>query len=88
MSKYWGKQLSSRPTLTTTTTANATKAGPQTYQLRVITSSASNLFIADSSSTGTGVAVPISANVVGEYFSITPGQWYLPGGAMSVTELS
>jgi hypothetical protein len=32
--------------------------------------------------------VPISANVVGEYFAVTPGQWYLPGAGMSVTEVS
>lgn len=88
MSNYWGKQLSSRPTLTTTTTANATKAGAQTYQLRVITSAAANLGIADSSSTAAVLFVPISANMAGEYFSIVPGQWYTPGAGMSVTEMS
>jgi hypothetical protein len=89
MSNYWGKQLSSRPTtVTTTSTANPTKAGSQTYQLRVITSSASNLGIFDSSSTSVGAVVPISANCVGEYLTITSGQWYLPGAGMSVTEMS
>jgi hypothetical protein len=83
----WDKQRASRPTLTTTTTANATKAGPQTYQLRVFTSSAASLTIADSSG-GTGVAIPIGAGVAGEYFAITPGQWYTPGAGMSVTEMS
>jgi hypothetical protein len=85
MSYY--KQASSRPTLTTTTTANATKAGPQTYQLRVFTSSAANLSIGDSSGT-VSVTVPIAANVAGEYLTISPGQWYTPGAGMSVTEMT
>jgi hypothetical protein len=55
---------------------------------RVITSSASNLGIFDSSSTSVGAVVPISANCVGEYFAVTPGQFYLPGAGMSVTEVS
>jgi hypothetical protein len=65
-----------------------TKAGPQTYQLRVITSSAANLGIADSSSTSSALLVPIAANVAGEFFTVSPGQWYLPGAGMSVTEMS
>jgi hypothetical protein len=88
MSNYFGKQLSSRPILTTTSTANPTKSGAQTYQLRVFTSSAASIGIADSSSTAVAVSVPIGAGVVGEYLSITPGQWYLPGAGMSVTEMS
>lgn len=87
MSVYFIKQPSSRAILTTTSTSVATKAGTETYQLRVITSSASNLSIGDSSGTVT-VAIPISANVAGEYFAISPGQWYTPGGGMSVTEMT
>jgi hypothetical protein len=81
------KQPSSRPILTTTSTANATKANAQTYQLRVFTSAAASLSIGDSSS-ATGVSVPFGAGVVGEYITITPGQWYTPGAGMSVTEMT
>jgi hypothetical protein len=88
MSNVWLKQPSSRPTLTTTSTANPTKSGAQTYQLRVFTSSASNIGIADSSSTSVAVSVPLGATLVGEYLTISPGQWYLPGAGMSVTEMS
>jgi hypothetical protein len=88
LSNVWLKQPSSRALLTTTTTANPTKAGAQTYQLRVFTSSAANIGIADSSSTAVAVSVPFGATIVGEYVTITPGQWYLPGPGMSVTEMS
>ena len=89
MANYWGKQLASRPTLTTTTTANATKAGTQTYQLRVVTSAAGNLGVGDSSTTSTAwLFVPIVAVTIGEYFAVTPGQYYLPCAGMSVTEMS
>jgi hypothetical protein len=92
MSNYWGKQLSSRPVFTTTSTAAPTKAGTQTYQLRVVTTTASSLAICDTSSTSTAVSavvmVTVVAAAVGEYFSINPGQWYLPGPAMTVTEMS
>jgi len=86
MSYY--KQPSSRPTLTTTSTANATKSSVQTYQLRVFTSSAASLVISDSSSTSAGIPIPFGAGVVGEYLTVTPGQWYLPGAGMTVTEMS
>ena len=77
MSNYWGKQPGSRPTLTTTTTAVPTKAGAQTYQLRVAATAAGLFGIFDSSSTSAGgVVVQIAAATVGEYFTITPGQWY------------
>jgi hypothetical protein len=88
MSNYWAKQPSSRPILTTTSTANPTKAGSETYQLRVFTSSAASIGIADSSSTSVAVSVPLGATLTGEYLTITPGQWYLPGPGMSVTEVS
>jgi hypothetical protein len=85
----WAKALSSRPTsVTTTSTANPTKSGSQTYQLRVITSSASNLGIFDSSSTSVGAVVPVAANVQAEFYTVTPGSWYLPGAGMSVTEMA
>ncbi len=82
------KQPSSRPIITTTSTANPTKSSAQTYQLRVFTSAAASVNIADSSSTGGGVSVPIGAGVAGEYLTVAPGQWYLPGPGMSVTEMS
>ncbi len=88
MARYWDKQNSSRPILTTTSTANAFKAAAETYQIRVITSAAGNLQLADSSSTTTVLFVPISANVAGEYFTISPGQWVTPCAGMSVTEMS
>ncbi len=84
------KQPSSRPVLTSTSTSNPTKAGPFTVQIRVVGSAAGNLGIADSSSTSVSapVLVPIVANMVGEYFAITPGQWYSLGAGMSVTEMT
>jgi hypothetical protein len=91
MSNYIGKQLSSRPLLTSTSTTTAIKSSAQTYQLRVITTTSGNLSIADTSSTATSAAattVPIVANVAGEYFTITPGQWYTLAAAMSVTEMT
>jgi hypothetical protein len=88
MSNVWLKQPSSRPIFTTTSTAAPTKSGAQTYQLRAFTSSASAIAIADSSSTSAAVVVPLGATIVGEYLTITPGQWYLPGAAMTVTEMS
>lgn len=88
MSVYFIKQPSSRPILTTTSTANPTKASAQTYQLRAFTSSAGSIGIGDSSSTSAMVSVPINANVQGEYFAITPGQWFLPCAGCSVTEVS
>jgi hypothetical protein len=87
MSNYYGKQLSSRPILTSTSTANAIKAGSETFQLRVSTTSAGNITIADSSS-AMGVSVPIAANVAGEYFSVTPGQWYSLATGMTVVEVA
>jgi hypothetical protein len=74
--------------LTTTSTANPTKSGSQTYQLRVVTSSAASIGILDTSSTAVVTFVPIVAATVGEYLAITPGQYYLPGPGMSVTEVS
>jgi hypothetical protein len=88
LSNVWLKQPSSRPILTTTSTANPTKSGSETYQLRVFTSSAASIAIADSSSTSVAVSVPLGATLVGEYLTVTPGQWYLPGPGMSVTEVS
>ncbi len=98
----WDKQLGSRPGITTTfTSATAViKAAAETYQLRVINTSLSTaaawLSIGDSSSAtvpATGVGVPIAVNQVGEYFTITPGQWYgganaAAAGGLSVTEMS
>ncbi len=89
---YYDKQASSRPTLTTTTTGNMTKASAQTYQIRVAATAAGILTINDSSSTTTSVTQPVFVNIVaaavGEYFTITPGQWYLPAANMFVTEMS
>lgn len=87
MSNVWLKQPSSRPTLITTSTANPTKAGPQTLQLRVFSSSAGSIGIGDSSSTSAMISVPLGATLVGEYFTIS-AQWYLPCAGMSVTEVS
>jgi hypothetical protein len=85
----WGKQPSSRPIATTTATNIPTKAGTETYQLRVFSSAAASIAIGDSSSTSAMIAiVPIGATIVGEYLTVTPGQWYLPGPAMSVTEMT
>jgi hypothetical protein len=87
MSNYYGKQLSSRPILTSTSTASAIKAGPATFQLRVSTTSAGNLTIADSSG-GTGVSVPIAGGVAGEYLTVTNGQWYSLATGMTVVEMA
>jgi hypothetical protein len=87
MSVYFIKQPSSRPTLTTTTTGVATKAGVMTNQLRVVTTTAGNLSIGDSSS-AVSVTVPFAANVAGEYIGIVPGQFYTLGAGMSATEMS
>jgi hypothetical protein len=87
----WGKQRSSRPTFTTTSTGNPTKSGTQTYQIRVSATAAGSLAICDTSSTSTAVSavvmVPFNATV-GEYITVTPGQWYLPAPNMTVTEVS
>jgi hypothetical protein len=92
MAQYFGKQNSSRPILSTSFTSATTvvKAGAQTYQLRVTATAASWLSVSDSSSTApsTGIGVPIAANTVGEYFTITPGQWYGAAGAAVITEMS
>jgi hypothetical protein len=89
---YWPKAPSSRPILTTTfTSATApVKAGVQCYQIRAVATAASWLSIGDSSGIvpSTGVGVPISANVAGEVFTISPGQWYGAAGACTVTEMS
>ena len=87
MSVYYIKQPSSRPLLSSTSTTTAIKAGTETYQLRVSTTSAGSLSIADSSGAA-GVSIPIAANVVGEYIAITPGQWYTLAPSMTVTEMS
>lgn len=87
MSIYFPKQSCSRPLLTSTSTTTAIKASSETFQLRVSTTSAGNLTIADSSG-ATGITVPIAANVAGEYFAITPGQWYTLAPSMSVTEMT
>lgn len=88
MSVYYIKQPSSRPLITTTSTANPTKAGSETFQLRAFTSAAGSIGIGDSSSTSAMLSIPLGATLVGEYFAITPGQWYLPCAGMSVTEVS
>ncbi len=92
MANYWGRQRSSRSLITSTTTSLAIKAGSETYQLRATTTVAASLAICDTSSTSTAVSgvvlVPISANVPGEYFTISPGQWYLVGPAMFVSEMT
>jgi hypothetical protein len=87
LSNYYSKQPSSRPILTSTSTANAIKAGSETFQLRVTTTSAGNLSIGDSSSTVT-LSVPIAANVAGEYIGVAPGQWYSLAASMTVVEMS
>jgi hypothetical protein len=87
MSVYYIKQPSSRPILTSTSTANAIKAGPQTFQLRVTTTSAGNLSIGDSS-TVVNLTVPIAANVAGEYIGVQNGQWYSLAASMTVVEMS
>lgn len=88
MSNVWLKQPSSRIIFTTTSTAAPTKAGSETYQLRVFGSAAATFSLMDSSSTSVAYTVPLGATIVGEYFTITPGQWYLPGAAQTVTEMS
>ncbi len=67
-----------------------TKAGPQTYQLRVAATALAtgHLIIADSSSTAVAVLLPLATAFRGEYVTITPGQWYLPAPSMFVTEMS
>ena len=88
MANVWIKQPSSRPVLTSTSTANPIKAGSETYQLRVFGSAAATFAIMDSSSTSVAYTVPLGTTIVGEYFTITPGQWYLIGPAQTVTEMS
>jgi hypothetical protein len=87
LSNFYGKQPSSRPILTSTSTTTAIKAGTETYQLRVSTTSAGSLSIGDSS-TVVSVTVPIAANVAGEYFAVTPGQWYSLAPSMTVVEVA
>jgi hypothetical protein len=91
MSNYWPKQRASRPILTTLLTSSSSpiKAGSETYQIRVAASAASALSVLDSSTLGSSnVAVPINASTVGEYFAITPGQWYFLYGTGGVTEMA
>jgi hypothetical protein len=89
---YWPKAPSSRPILTTalTSSSNPVKATSQTYQLRVTATTVAALSITDSSATqlSSTAGVPIAANVVGEYFTITPGAWYFAYGSASVTEMT
>ncbi len=97
MGNYWPKQNSSRPLFTTLLTSVPIKAAAETYQLRAvsITTAPALLTIADSStvvpSSAAGVGnVWINGGLVGEYFAITPGQWYsgLPASLIQATEMS
>ncbi len=92
MSNYLGKQPSSRPILTTamTSATAALKATAQTYQLRVIATTVAAVSVTDSSATPlSSLASPnVAANQVGEYFTISPGQWYFAYGSAQVTEMT
>jgi len=85
-SNFWPKQRASRPNITqntaistalTNTSNLLSKFGGETYQIRVWSTLASWLSVGDSSgvTASAGSGVPISANVTGEYFAVTPGQW-------------
>jgi hypothetical protein len=91
MANQCDKQRASRPILTTLLTSSSSpiKAGSETYQIRVAASAASALSVLDSSTLGSSsVAVPINSGAVGEYFVITPGQWYFLYGTGGVTEMA
>lgn len=91
MSNFYGKQGASRPILTTllTSSSSPVKAGSETFQLRVAASAASALSVLNSSTLASStVAVPINSGAVGEYFAVTPGQWYFLYGTGGVTEMS
>jgi hypothetical protein len=87
LSKFFLKQPSSRPILTSTSTTTAIKAGPQTYQLRVTTTSAGNLSIG-ASSTVVDLTLPFAASVAGEYIGVLPSHWYTLSSGMTVVEVS
>lgn len=92
MSNYWPKQRASRHLITTalTSASSPVKASAQTYQLRVVGSTAVSLSVTDSSATqlSSTLCPNIAANVVGEYFAISPGQWYFAYGTASVSEMT
>ena len=89
---YWGKQPSSRPILTTflTSASNPVKAGPETYQIRVVATTVGAVSITDSSATqNSSTASPnVATNAPAEYFTITPGQWYFGYGSVQITEMT
>jgi hypothetical protein len=88
------KQTSSRLGVTTIVTTSAASAatsafGPQTYQVRVVSTAAVNFRIGDGSPVAVATDAYLPANVV-DYFSVSPGQKLAAIGnaTVSVTEMS